>query len=64
MSPPIIVDIKRNSIASYLIVLNFRDFRNFAQIRENKFPQIFSEQVVRENKFPRNFFKTFREIMF
>ena len=45
-----------------LLLLNFQDF---AQIRENKFPQIFSKQAVRENKFPRNFSKhTVREITF
>ena len=29
----------------YVIVLNFRDFRGFAQIRENKFPRNFSKQA-------------------
>ena len=37
--------------------INFRGFRDFAQIRENKFPRNFSKQAVRENKFPRNFSK-------
>ena len=38
-------------------------FINLWSVRENKFRQIFSEQIVRENKFPQNFPKsTFAKI--
>ena len=42
------VEINQTPGRAYLIVLNFRDF---AQIRENKFSQNFSKHAVREIMF-------------